>query len=74
MRDGDTRDGATRDVVIDDAELPNGSRRRIVISVPARTVRPEERTVQAVVADAVDALVIPPAAGPVDGGGAHGAL
>ena len=57
------------DVVID-AELP-GSRRRIVVSMPARFVRAEERTVQAVVADAADAALIPPPAGPGDGSGGH---
>ena len=71
MGDDETREHATRDIVIDQPDLPNGARRRIVVSVPARTVRPEERTVQAVVADAVDAVFIPPPAGPVDGGGAH---
>ena len=58
------------DVVVD-AEL-HGSRRRIVVSMPARFVRAEERTVQAVVADTADVALIPPPAGPVgDGGGGH---
>jgi hypothetical protein len=57
------------DVVVD-AELP-GSRRRIVVSLPARFVRAEERTVQAVVADAAGVAVIPPPAGPGDGAGGH---
>jgi hypothetical protein len=66
--DGEARSDDERpmDVVVD-AELP-GSGRRIVVSLPARFVRPEERTVQAVVADAVDAAAIPPPAG----GGGHG--
>jgi hypothetical protein len=64
-------DDETRDVVVDADPGPGGSRRRIVVSVPARTVRPEERTVQAVVADAVDAVMIPPPAAPIDGGGGH---
>ena len=69
--DGDARtdDERPTDVVVD-AELP-GSRRRVVVSMPARFVRAEERTVQAVVADAADAALIPPPAGPVDGGGSH---
>ena len=64
--DGEARSDDERplDVVVD-AELP-GSRRRIVVSMPARFVRAEERTVQAVVADAADAALIPPPAGPVD--------
>ena len=64
-----TDDERPLDVVVD-AELP-GSRRRIVLSMPARFVRTEERTVQAVVADAADAALIPPPAGPGDGGGSH---
>ncbi|MDQ6925267.1 MAG: hypothetical protein M3154_03410 [Candidatus Eremiobacteraeota bacterium] len=69
--DGEARsdDELPLDVVVD-AELP-GSRRRIVVSMPARFVRTEDRTVQAVVADAADAALIPPPAGPGDGGGAH---
>lgn len=66
--DGEARSDDERplDVVVD-AELP-GSRRRIVVSMPARFVRPEERTVQAVVADAADGALIPPPAGPGHGG------
>ena len=69
--DGEARSDDDRplDVVVD-AELP-GSRRRIVVSMPAKFVRAEERTVQAVVADAADAALIPPPAGPGDGGGSH---
>ena len=69
--DGEARSDDERplDVVVD-AELP-GSRRRIVVSMPARFVRSEERTVQAVVADAADAALIPPPAGAGDGGGSH---
>jgi hypothetical protein len=69
--DGEARSDDERplDVVVD-AEL-SGSRRRIVVSLPARFVRAEERTVQAVVADAADAALIPPPAGPGDGGGGH---
>ena len=65
--DGEARSDDERplDVVVD-ADLP-GSRRRVIVSMPARFVRPEERTVQAVVADAADAAVIPPPAG----GGGH---
>jgi methylenetetrahydrofolate--tRNA-(uracil-5-)-methyltransferase len=40
-----------------------GSRRRLVVSVGGVTVRPEERTMQAVVGDALDAVLIPPPAG-----------
>ncbi|MDP9104848.1 MAG: hypothetical protein M3N49_02845, partial [Candidatus Eremiobacteraeota bacterium] len=67
--DGEARSDDERplDVVVD-AALP-GSRRRIVVSMPARFVRAEERTVQAVVADASDAALTPPPAGPGDGGG-----
>jgi hypothetical protein len=67
--DGEARSDDERplDVVVD-AELPGS--RRIVVSMPARFVRTEERTVQAVVADAADAALIPPA-GPLDGGGSH---
>ncbi len=65
--DGEARSDDERplDVVVD-AELP-GARRRIVVSMPARFVRAEERTVQAVVADVADAALIPPPAGPGDG-------
>ena len=49
----------------------SGGRRRITVSMPARFVRSEERSVQAVVADAADAALIPPPAGPGDGGGGH---
>jgi hypothetical protein len=68
--DGEARSDDERplDVVVD-AELPGS--RRIVVSLPARFVRAEERTVQAVVADAADAALIPPPAGPGDGGGGH---
>jgi hypothetical protein len=69
--DGEARSDDDRPLeVVVDAEL-SGSRRRIVVSMPARFVRTEERTVQAVVADAADAALIPPPAGPVDGGGSH---
>jgi hypothetical protein len=69
--DGEARSDDERplDVVVD-AELP-GSRRRIVVSLPARFVRTEERTVQAVVADAADAALIPPPSSGGDGGGSH---
>jgi hypothetical protein len=70
-RDDHARDDDDRplDVTVD-GDLP-GSQRRIVVSMPARFVRSEERTVQAVVADAADAALIPPPAGPADGGGSH---
>ena len=70
------RDGAARndderpiDVTVD-GDLPGG-RRRVTVSMPARFVRTEERSVQAVVADAADAALIPPPAGLADGGGGH---
>jgi hypothetical protein len=61
--DGEARSDDDRplDVVVD-ADLP-GSRRRIVVSMPAKFVRAEERTVQAVVADAADASATPQARG-----------
>ncbi len=68
--DGEARSDDERptDVVVD-AELPGS--RRIVVSMPARFVRSEERTVQAVVADAADVAPIRPPAGPGDGGAGH---